>query len=131
MAKTATVKKVKLKPFQKLLTVMISGKVVSKEEIENLLGDQIQMYRLSTYMWHIKTIANGAVKVVKDGRKAVGYQIVNLAEVKEYMRIAGVVTSKTEISVTKLEDLKAAELPKAVVTKPVPEKMTVTEITEG
>jgi DUF1009 family protein len=131
MAKTATVKKVKLKPFQKLLTVMISGKVVSKEEIENLLGDQIQMYRLSTYMWHIKTIANGAVKVVKDGRKAVGYQIVNVAEVKEYMRIAGVVTSKTEISVTKLEDLKAAELPKAVVTKPVPEKMTVTEITEG
>jgi hypothetical protein len=131
MAKTATVKKVKLKPFQKLLTVMISGKVVSKEEIENLLGDQIQMYRLSTYMWHIKTIANGAVKVVKDGRKAVGYQIVNVAEVKEYMRIAGVVTSKTEISVTKLEDLKAAELPKDVVTKPVPEKMTVTEITEG
>ena len=129
MAKAA--KKMKLKPFQKLLTVMISGKSVTKDEINTLLGHEIFMYRISTYMWHIKTIANGAVKVVKDGRKAVGYQIVNVAEVKEYMRIAGVVTSKTEISVTKLEDLKAAELPKAVVTKPVPEKMTVTEITEG
>ena len=67
MAKAA--KKMKLKPFQKLLTVMISGKSVTKDEINTLLGHEIFMYRISTYMWHIKTQANGTVKVVKDGRK--------------------------------------------------------------
>jgi hypothetical protein len=126
MAKTATVKKVKLKPFQKLLTVMISGNVVTREEIDTLLGKEIQMYRISTYMWHIKTnpSANGAIKVVKDGRKVVGYQLINIAEMKEYMKRVGILNTSTQNPVQKLEDLKAEELPKV-------EKMVVTEITEA
>ena len=88
MAKTA--KKMKLKPFQKLLTVMISGKPTSKEEINTLLGHEIQMYRISTYMWHIKTHANGVIKVIKDGRQVSGYQLVNVSEVQEYMKRVGV-----------------------------------------
>ena len=43
-------KSTKLKPFQKLLTVMISGKPTTVTEIETLLGNEIQMYRLSTYI---------------------------------------------------------------------------------
>ena len=102
MAKAA--KKMKLKPFQKLLTVMISGKEVSKEQIETLLGKEIQMYRISTYMWHIKTNANGIIKVVKDGRKVSGYQLVNVAEVKDYMKRVGVLDSGFT-PVAKLADL--------------------------
>ena len=133
MAKPA--KKMKLKPFQKLLTVMISGKEVSKEEIDTLLGKEIQMYRISTYMWHIKTNANGIIKVVKDGRKVSGYQLVNVAEVKEYMKRAGVMTyTPTAKPVAKLADLKAPELTDAqvedIVTKAEMSEMTVTEITE-
>ena len=64
-------KSTKLKPFQKLLTVMITGKPVTVAEIEATLGMEIYMYRLSTYMWHIKTKADGVVKAIKDGRKAV------------------------------------------------------------
>ena len=123
MAKVA--KKMKLKPFQKLLTVMISGKEVSKDEIETLLGKEIQMYRISTYMWHIKTNANGIIKVVKDGRKVSGYQLVNVAEVKDYMKRAGVLDAGFT-PVAKLADLKASEAKKPVVA----EEMSVTEVTE-
>jgi hypothetical protein len=126
MAKTA--KKMKLKPFQKLLTVMISGKQVSKEEIDTLLGKEIQMYRISTYMWHIKTNANGVIKVVKDGRKVSGYQLVNVAEVKDYMKRVGVLDSGFT-PVAKLADLKAPEVAKKV-SAPVAEEMSVTEVTQ-
>ena len=126
MAKTA--KKMKLKPFQKLLTVMISGKEVSKEEIDTLLGKEIQMYRISTYMWHIKTNANGVIKVVKDGRKVSGYQLINVAEVKDYMKRVGVLDSGFT-PVAKLADLKATEVAKKV-SAPVAEEMSVTEVTE-
>lgn len=126
MAKTA--KKIKLKPFQKLLTVMISGKEVSKEQIDALLGKEIQMYRISTYMWHIKTNANGVIKVVKDGRKVSGYQLINVAEVKDYMKRVGVLDSGFT-PVAKLADLKATPVAKKVET-PVAEEMSVTEVTE-
>ena len=126
MAKTA--KKMKLKPFQKLLTVMISGKEVSKEQIDALLGKEIQMYRISTYMWHIKTNANGIIKVVKDGRKVTGYQLVNVAEVKDYMKRVGVLDSGFT-PVAKLADLKAPEVAKKV-SAPVAEEMSVTEVTQ-
>ena len=86
-------------------------------------------------MWHIKTIANGVVRVVKDGRKVAGYQLVNVDEVKEYMKRVGVMTyTPSAKPVAKLADLKAAELTDAqvedVVTKAEVSEMTVTEITE-
>jgi hypothetical protein len=76
----------KLKPFEKLLTIMVSGKPVTVEEIDATLGQEIHMYRLSTYIWHIKTFANGTVKAIKDGRKVVAYQVMNVDEVKEYLK---------------------------------------------
>lgn len=123
MAKTATTKKVKLKPFQKLLTVMISGKPVTKDEIDTLLGHEIYMYRISTYMWHIKTNANGIIKVVKDGRKVSGYQLINVDEVKEYMKRVGILGTYTPATkpVETLGELQATELPKS-------EEMVVTKI---
>lgn len=134
MTKTKT-KAVKLKPFEKVLTVMISGKPVMKDELDALLGHEIYMYRISTYMWHIKTIANGVVRVVKDGRKVVGYQLVNIDEVKEYMKRAGVMTyTPSAKPVGKLSDLKAPELTDAqvedVVTKAEVSELTVTEVTQ-
>lgn len=104
----------KLKPFEKLLTVMISGNPVTIEEIDATLGKEIYMYRLSTYIWHIKTVANGVVRAIKDGRKVTAYQIVNVNEVKEYMRRAGVTIAQfvpgqiqKKPSISKLADLEA------------------------
>lgn len=129
MAKASVVKKVKMKPFQKLLSIMISGEPVSKEEIDTLLGKEIQMYRLSTYMWHIKTnpSANGIIKVIKDGRKVAGYQLMNVSEIRAYMIRLGILDE----SVSKLKDLQAKELPKVDVVAPVVKKMVVTEVTEA
>jgi hypothetical protein len=140
MSKTKTVKAIKLKPFQKLLTVMISGKPTTVEEIGALLGKEIQMYRLSTYIWHIKTNADGVVRAIKDGRKVTAYQIVNVPDVKKYMDRAGITKSgfvagtpavaPKAAKVTKLKDLAATPVTKPVVeTAPVAETLVVTEVT--
>ena len=139
MSKTKTVKAIKLKPFQKLLTVMISGKPTTVEEIGALLGKEIQMYRLSTYIWHIKTNADGVVKAIKDGRKVTAYQIVNVPDVKKYMDRVGITKSgfvagtpavaPKAAKVTKLKDLAATPVTTPVVeTAPVAETLVVTEV---
>ena len=140
MSKTKTVKAIKLKPFQKLLTVMISGKPTTVEEIGALLGKEIQMYRLSTYIWHIKTNADGVVRAIKDGRKVTAYQIVNVPDVKKYMDRVGITKSgfvagtpavaPKAAKVTKLKDLAATPVTKPIVeTAPVAETLVVTEVT--
>lgn len=95
----------KLKPFQKVLTVMISGKPVTIEELDTLLGKEIYMYRISTYMWHIKTVANGVIRPVKDGRKVTAYQLINVEEMKKYMHRVGI-----KVPVTKLQELGAEQV---------------------
>lgn len=109
----------KLAPFQKLLTIMISGKPVSLEEMDTLLGKEIYMYRISTYMWHIKTNANGVVRSIKDGRRVTGYQLVNVKEVEGYMKRAGITdtnfapgSSTKKPSISKLDDLGAKKVAK-------------------
>ena len=129
----------KLKPFQKLLTIMVSGKEVKISEIETLLGKEIQMYRLSTYMWHVKTVANGIVKSIKDGRKVIAYQLCNVDEIKAYMNRVGISATATARSVTsnakvnKLSDLNVkpakTKAKKEKVVKPVVEdEFEVTEV---
>lgn len=128
-------KSTKLKPFEKLLMIMKSGNPVTIEEIDATLGKEIYMYRLSTYMWHIKTNANGVVKAIKDGRKVTAYQIINVKEVEEYLKRTGVAKSgfvpgqiEKKPSIAKLSDLKAKPAPKAKVKKT--KKVEVVEQTE-
>jgi len=83
----------KLAPFQKLMIVMQSGKPVTVDEIDATLGKEIHMYRLSTYIWLMKTNANAVVKAIKTGRKITAYQIVNVDEVKSYLKRTGVSAS--------------------------------------
>ena len=126
MSKATKTKTMKLKPFQKLLTLMISGKPVTIEEIDTLLGKEIYMYRLSTYIWHIKTVANGVVKAIKTGRKVTAYQVMNVDQVKEYMSrvgitgsgfIPGVIVKKQSIS--KLSDLNSKPVNQVVADQPI------------
>lgn len=143
-------KSTKLKPFEKLLTVLVSGKPVTVEEIDATLGKEIYMYRLSTYIWHIKTNANGVVKAIKDGRKVTAYQIINVKEMEEYLKRTGVTKSgfvpgkvEKKPSIAKLADLKAKPVKKAKTSvkktapvqpveavQPVTEEMTIVEVTE-
>lgn len=135
----------KLAPFEKLLTIMVSGKPVTKDEIEATLGNEIHMYRLSTYMWHIKVNANGVIKVIKEGRKAVAYQIMNPDEIKKYMNTTGINKAgfkpgqATKITrINKLADLNATPVATPVVAKTkskaktevASDELEVTEVTE-
>ena len=141
-------KSTKLKPFQKLLTVLQTGKPVTIDEIDSTLGKEIYMYRLSTYMWHIKTQANGVVKAIKDGRKVTAYQIVNVADVKEYMKRAGITSANftpgqttKKPSIAKLADLaakpakapakKAPAKPKKVEAVAAVEDLEIVEVQEA
>lgn len=126
MSKATKATKTKLKPFQKLLTIMISGKPVTVDEIDTLLGKEIYMYRISTYMWHIKTVANGVVKAIKTGRKVTAYQLVNVDQVKDYMLRVGITGSGytpgatvKKPSISKLADLNSKPVVDVVVETPV------------
>jgi hypothetical protein len=140
-------KSTKLKPFEKLLTIMVTGKPVTVEEIDATLGKEIYMYRLSTYMWHIKTMANGVVRAIKDGRRVTAYQLVNVEDIKKYLDMTGVSKSgfvpgavEKKPSISKLADLKATPVTPAVAKTPKapkktkkvkePEVMEAVEVTE-
>lgn len=126
------------KAFEKVLTVLLSGNPVTKEELTATLGSEIQMYRLSTYIWDIKTHANGIVRVIKDGRKVSAYQLVNVDEMKAYMKRTGATAkvaapAPAKKKVSKLNDLKAqpaVETAPVAVAVPVTDNVTVTEITD-
>ena len=116
-----------LKPFEKLLLVMQDGNPVSVKDIETQLGKEIQMYRISTYMWHIKTFANGVIKTIKEGRSVKSYQLNNAATVKaEYIknhslvaRASGTFTPKVVVKPKTGSPLRGAKkLSKLVGTKP-------------
>ena len=83
---------------------MLSGNVVTRDEIADMVGSEIHMYRLSTYMWDIKTYANGIIKVTKDGRKVSGYQLINADECKQYLQKAGIMVNENP-AVESLQDL--------------------------
>lgn len=113
----------KLKPFEKLLTIMITGKPVTLDEIETTLGNEIHMYRISTYIWHIKQFAKGVIKPIKDGRKVVSYQLMNIKEVKQYMDdnvdVNNFVPGKASKIVRSKKSQTVAVSKPAKVTKPV------------
>ena len=125
-------KSTSLKAFEKLITVLMSGNPVTKEEIETTLGNEIQMYRLSTYICDIKTHANGIIKVNKDGRKIVSYQLMNVDEMKSYMKRTGANTKPSapvaKVAKPKVKKLKDLQAQPAVAADA--ETDSVTEITD-
>jgi hypothetical protein len=127
-------KQSKPQQFEKILTVMLSGKAVTKEEIEKTVPG-IETYRMSTYIWNMK-MAGAVVKTVKDGRKVSAYQLMNVDEMKKYIdkrnkdfanatqpKVAKVAKAP---KVKKLNDLQADP----VVEEVTVEEMQITEVTE-
>lgn len=74
----------KQKPFEKIAVVLraagMKGETLSPQEIAASFpaDDKMQslMYRISTYIYDIRK-NGGTVKVYKDGRKVVGYELLN------------------------------------------------------
>jgi len=74
----------KIQPYQKIAQVLrsagLKGETVSPEEIAaSFSSDPVMtklLYRLSTYVYDIKK-NGGVIRVFKDGRKVVGYELIN------------------------------------------------------
>jgi len=75
-----TVRKGKINRHEKITQVLLSGKPVTPDEINAVFAGTDQekvLYRLSTNIYNIRR-DGGIVKVIKDGRKVVAYQLVNV-----------------------------------------------------
>ena len=116
-------KKIRLKPYQKLLVLFeqkaklrtatpFENVELSVEEIEASLAKEIHMYRLSTYIWHIKTMVGGVVSSIRGTtpetkRKVVAYRIHNWDGndgVREALIRQGVMVRGTSNSTYKFAD---------------------------
>jgi hypothetical protein len=120
-----------------ILQVLVNGGPITKEEIEQTTQYEA-MYRLSAVMWWLKR--HGAViRVHKDGRKVVAYELMNIADMTKMLDARGLtaipVVSKTKTKtkaaakvkpVASMDELKAEA---TEVVAPVIEN-EVTEITE-
>ena len=92
-----TVRKGKVNRHEKITQVLLSGKPVSPQEIATVFAGTDQesvLYRLSTNIYNIRK-DGGIVKVIKQGRKVVGYQLVNFDQFDANGRYKGVSKAAT------------------------------------
>lgn len=81
----------KINRHERVAQVMLSGKPISPEQFETIFKGTDQeavLYRLSTNIYNIRK-DGGIIKVIKDGRKVTGYQLVNIDEFNQEGRFVG------------------------------------------
>ena len=86
-----TVRKGKINRHEKITILLLSGKPVSPREIHAVFEGTDQeavLYRLSTNIYNIRK-DGGVIKVLKEGRKVSGYQLMNPQDFNQYGRYVG------------------------------------------
>jgi hypothetical protein len=68
--------------WNKVVLAMLSGEPVTPDQLKEFFrnDDKISYFipnRLSTIAWQIKTFEGGVIRVVKNGKKVVSYQLMN------------------------------------------------------
>jgi hypothetical protein len=108
----------KILQWEKILKVMLSGEPVTKESLEAMPEMQdVPLYRLSTFVWRIK-VTGGVVRVVKDGRKVAGYQLMNVDEMQKYLTKREKVFADAEKKLEQKAQKKLVRATAKVVKKP-------------
>jgi hypothetical protein len=74
----------------KVLVLLSSGKVVTKEEIETTLANEIELYRLSTYLWRCRKFSGAKMTVNRVGKKVVSWQLTNPEEIRALLKSKGI-----------------------------------------
>lgn len=80
--------------YQKLLALLSSGEPISVEDLKEKMKDEMCDYRISSYIYQIKC-RGGVVRVTKEGRKVLTYQVVNAQTMRTYLRRIGVQIPET------------------------------------
>jgi hypothetical protein len=117
------------KPVRKerLLMVLTNGGVITKKQIEDTMQYKA-MYRIPTELWKLKNLG-AVIRSHKDGRTVIGYELLNVDEMKALLKAEGFETIPlvTDSSIKKLGDLKAKKSPAKVETPVVEEVVEITE----
>ena len=117
-----TIRKGGINRHEKITQVLLSGKIVSPEEIRACFTGTDQekvLYRLPTNIYNIKK-DGGIIRVHKNGRNVIGYQLLNADEFNANGRYVGpqpkVVenTAPATVEVTNTETPETQELEEAL-----------------
>ena len=124
----------KLVRWERLLTVLGNGGVVTLKEIQDTM-EYSNMYRIGAEILTLK-YNGGIVRANKNGRNVVGYELINAQEmVAKFLTPRGFTVANIvgrADNIEKLSDLKSEVQPKATKTKKakVEETLEVEEVTE-
>jgi len=108
--------------WQKAIVVLSQGGVFSAEKLcEEMQYDSV--YRVSNVLLDTKIFAGAVIKSVRDGRKVVGYELVNIDEMKQLIASGAFASSATKaVAKPKTTTVKTAVAKTAKAAKPVKAK---------
>ena len=108
--------------WQKAIVVLSQGGVFSAEKLcEEMEYDCV--YRVSNVLLDTKIFAGAIIKSVRDGRKVVGYELVNIDEMKQLIASGAFSATATKaVAKPKTTTVKTAVAKTAKATKPVKAK---------
>ena len=108
--------------WQKAIVVLTQGGVFSAEKLcEEMEYDCV--YRVSNVLLDTKIFAGAIIKSVRDGRKVVGYELVNIDEMKQLIASGAFAASATKaVAKPKTTTVKTAVAKPAKAAKPVKAK---------
>ena len=108
--------------WQKAIIVLSQGGVFSAEKLCKEMGYDC-VYRVSNVLLDTKIFAGAIIKSVRDGRKVVGYELVNIDEMKQLIASGVFAASATKaVAKPKTATVKTAVAKTAKATKPVKAK---------
>ena len=102
-----TVRKGKVNRHEKITQVLLSGEMVTVDEINSVFKGTDQeavLYRLPTNIYNIRK-DGGIVKVIKNGRKVTAYQLVNYTEFDKNGRYVGSTTQAQPVETKEVESV--------------------------
>ena len=111
--------------WQKAIIVLSQGGVFSAEKLCKEMGYDC-VYRVSNVLLDTKIFAGAIIKSVRDGRKVVGYELVNIDEMKQliasgvFAASATKAVAKPKTATVKTAVAKTAKPVKAKKVTPVP-----------
>ena len=108
--------------WQKAIVVLSQGGVFSAEKLcEEMQYDSV--YRVSNVLLDTKIFAGAIIKSVRDGRKVVGYELVNIDEMKQLIASGAFSATATKaVAKPKTTTVKTAVAKTAKATMPVKAK---------
>ena len=108
--------------WQKAIIVLSQGGVFSAEKLCKEMGYDC-VYRVSNVLLDTKIFAGAVIKSVRDGRKVVGYELVNIDEMKQLIASGAFSATATKaVAKPKTATVKTAVAKTAKTTKPVKAK---------